>query len=59
MENFQANGKKSESRAYVTNEDKCNNFLGKYTAFDLPFYIFLLKPFKEKFVTRQDDLAQN
>ena len=29
--NFQANGKKSESRVYVTNGNKCNNLLGKYT----------------------------
>ena len=35
MANFQANGKKSESRVYVTNGNKCNNLLGKYTAFDL------------------------
>ena len=35
MANFQANGKKSESRVYVTSGNKCNNLLGKYTAFDL------------------------
>ena len=35
MANFQVNGKKSESRVYVTNGNKCNNLLGKYTAFDL------------------------
>ena len=35
MVNFQASGKKSKSRVYVTNGKKCNNLLGKYTAFDL------------------------
>ena len=31
MANFQVNGKKSESKVYVTNGNKCNNLLGLRT----------------------------